>query len=214
MRVGVDVVHAHPGAEITQRAREIEKAGRERRAFPRALGVLDVEAVGAGVLADDQQFLDARFDEPLGLGHDVIGRPAREAAAQRRNDAERAAVVTTLGDFQVRVVPRRQAQALRRHEVEVGVVQRRHRVVHRFHDASYWCGPVTASTPGMRLADHVLLDAEAAGDDDAAVLGHRFADRVEAFLLGGVEKAAGVDDDDVGAVVVRARSGSPRPAAA
>ena len=35
----------------------------------------------------------------------------------------------------------------------------------------------------MRGADAVGLDAEAAGDDDAAVLRQRFADRVEASSL-------------------------------
>src|SRR5262245_32797079 len=54
----------------------------------------------------------------------------------------------------------------------------------------------------MALADAALLDTEAAGDDDAAVLGHRLADGIEAFLLGGIEKPAGVHHDDVGAGVV------------
>ncbi len=54
----------------------------------------------------------------------------------------------------------------------------------------------------MRLADQLFLDAEAAGDDDAAVLGQRLADRLEAFLLGAVEEAAGIDQDDIGAGIV------------
>ena len=58
-----------------------------------------------------------------------------------------------------------------------------------------------ASTPGW-VADELVLDAQAAGDDDAAVLGHRFADGLEAFLLGAVEEAAGVDEHDIGAGIV------------
>src|SRR6185437_1170314 len=54
----------------------------------------------------------------------------------------------------------------------------------------------------MRLADQAFLDPQAPGDDHLAVLGDRFADRIEAFLLGAVEKAAGVDEHDVGALVV------------
>jgi hypothetical protein len=46
----------------------------------------------------------------------------------------------------------------------------------------------------MRAADVGLLGAEAAGDDDPAVLGQRLADRLEALGLGAVEEAAGVDD--------------------
>ncbi len=68
----------------------------------------------------------------------------------------------------------------------------------------------------MRLAHEVaaVLGAEAAGDDDLAVLGERLADGVERFGHGRVDEAAGVDDDEVGAVVGRARSRSPRRAAA
>src|SRR6185437_4039604 len=44
--------------------------------------------------------------------------------------------------------------------------------------------------------------AHAAGDDDLAVLGHGVADGGERFLLGAVEEPAGVDDDDVGAVML------------
>ncbi len=67
---------------------------------------------------------------------------------------------------------------------------------------------------GVMGADIVGLGAEAAGDDDAAVFGERLADGIEGFGLGGVEKAAGVDDDGVGAGVIGARSRSPRRAGA
>ena len=57
----------------------------------------------------------------------------------------------------------------------------------------------------MRLAHEgaAVLRAEAAGDDHLAVLGERLADRVERFRDRGVDEAAGVDDDEVGAVVGR-----------
>jgi hypothetical protein len=44
------------------------------------------------------------------------------------------------------------------------------------------------------------LGAQAAGDDDLAVLGQRLADGVQAFLDRIVDEAAGVDDDQVGAL--------------
>jgi hypothetical protein len=44
------------------------------------------------------------------------------------------------------------------------------------------------------------LGAQAAGDDDLAVLGQRLADGVQAFLDGVVDEAAGVDDHQVGAL--------------
>ena len=61
---------------------------------------------------------------------------------------------------------------------------------------------MTASTPGCAAPDPLLLDAEAARDDHAAVFRHGFADGVEAFLLGRVEEAAGIDHHDVGAGIV------------
>ena len=55
---------------------------------------------------------------------------------------------------------------------------------------------------GMGLFDLFGLGAHAAGDDDLAVLGHGLADRGEQLLLGAVEEAAGVDDDEIGAVML------------
>jgi len=54
----------------------------------------------------------------------------------------------------------------------------------------------------MRSSNQFLLDPQTAGDDHLAVLGERFADRVERLLDRGVDEAAGVDDDEVGAGVV------------
>ncbi len=67
---------------------------------------------------------------------------------------------------------------------------------------SYCCGPVTASTSGIALGDRLGLGAHAAGDDDLAVLRQRLADRRERFRLRAVEEPAGVDDGEVGAVVL------------
>ncbi len=53
-------------------------------------------------------------------------------------------------------------------------------------------------------ADHLGLVTHAAGDDDPAILRHRLADRFEALLLGGIEKAASVDQHDVGPGVIGA----------
>ena len=54
---------------------------------------------------------------------------------------------------------------------------------------------------GVRFADLLGLLAEAAGDDDFAVLGQRLADRVQRFGHRRVDEAAGVDHHHVGVVV-------------
>ena len=116
MRVGVDVVHAAPRCP----ARRVPATGRgtspaTSRSCHRLRLVLDVDAVGAGVLRDDEQFLDAGLGQLFGLAQHVAGRARDEVAAQRRDDAEGAAVVAALGNLQIGVVARRQLDALRRH---------------------------------------------------------------------------------------------------
>jgi hypothetical protein len=55
---------------------------------------------------------------------------------------------------------------------------------------------------GIAGADSIRLDAEAACDDDPAVLSQRLPDRLERFLLCTVEETASVEDDCVGAFVL------------
>ena len=54
----------------------------------------------------------------------------------------------------------------------------------------------------MRGADRVGFLAHAAGDNHAAVFGNRLTDRGKAFLLGAVEKPAGIDQHHIGARVI------------
>ena len=53
----------------------------------------------------------------------------------------------------------------------------------------------------MTVGDRLGPGAEAAGDDHLAVSRQRLADRVERFVHRAVDEAAGVDDDQVGALV-------------
>src|SRR5258708_11540745 len=50
---------------------------------------------------------------------------------------------------------------------------------------------------------NAFLCAQAAGDDDLAVLRQCLADGVQRLLDRGVDETAGVDDDEIGAGVVR-----------
>ena len=54
----------------------------------------------------------------------------------------------------------------------------------------------------MGLPDQVVLETQTPRDNHLAVLGQRLADRAERLLDRGVDEAAGVDDDEVGAGVV------------
>ena len=130
VRVGVDVVEPDPGAELAELPGEVEEARAHLPVAPEARLVLHVDAVGAGVLRDDEDLLHAGLHEPLGLAQHLGGRAADEIAAELRDDAERAAVGAALGDLEIGVVPGRQLHALRRHEVHERVVRRRRGPVH------------------------------------------------------------------------------------
>ncbi len=210
VRVGVDVVEPHPGAEGAELAGEVGDVAADRAAAPVVGVVAAVGAVGGGVLADDEELAHAGRDQPLGLAQDGVRRPRDELAAHVGDDAEAALVVTTLGNLEVAVVPRRELNRARRQEVDVGVGRRRHGGVHRVDHRLVLLRAGDGEHGRMRAADVALVGAEAAGDDDPAVLAQRLADRLEALGLGAVEKAAGVDDHRVRRRRSRARSRSLR----
>ena len=111
-------------------------------------------------------------------------------------------VVAAFGDFQVGVVARRQLESGGRDEVEVGIVFRfRQMLMHRAHYRFIGLRPGNGEDVRAVFADEVGLDAKTAGNDDFAVLPQRLADGVERFGDRFVDKAAGIDDDEVGVVV-------------
>ena len=98
---------------------------------------------------------------------------------------------------------RRQSQTGTRNEVEKRCVRRRRSSVDRTHHRIVLMRPSDSENVRKRIADALVLHAKAARDDDAAVLRHRLANRLQAFGLGAVEEAAGVHHDDVRAIVAR-----------
>ena len=125
----------HPGAEAAEFAREIDKFRPHLAVAKRAFRIAQVQSVSAGVLRNDEQFLDAGGDELFGLAEHVGGWARDEIAAQARNDAERAAVVAALGNLQIGVMPGCELDALCRHEIEERIVRRRDRLMDGADDA-------------------------------------------------------------------------------
>src|SRR3569623_1276264 len=82
------------------------------------------------------------------------------------------------------------------------IMHRRQGTVHGVEHALILLRAGDRQDVGIFLLELLRLCAHAAGDDDLAVLRHGLADGAERFLLGAVEKAAGIDDDDVRAVVL------------
>ena len=82
MRIGVDILQAHPGAERAKLAHDVEEARGDLPAAPCALGVLQIAAVGARILRDDDELLDAGFDEPFGFAQTSLAE--RETRGPRK----------------------------------------------------------------------------------------------------------------------------------
>src|SRR5690349_7468235 len=96
-----------------------------------------------------------------------------------------------------------QADALRRHQVHERIVLRRQVLVHRVHHVFIGLRPRDLQHARMAIENLLGLRAETSRDDDLAVLLERLADRVERFVDGGIDEAAGVHDDDVRGIVRR-----------
>src|SRR5262249_23363052 len=203
MGIGINVMEAHPGAETAERFGETQEPRLALLSGPRAPGMADVEPIGARVLRDDEQFLDASLDQALRLTHHVGDRPAVKPAAQMRDDAEAAPVVAAFGDLQIGVVARREPNALRRQEIEEGILRTRLRPVHLPRHGLVLMRASDGKHVRMRGADTVGFNAEATGDDDLAVLRQCLTDRRKRLLLGAVEEAACVDHHGVGPGIAR-----------
>ena len=208
-RIRIDVVQARPDAELAQAPAEVEQMRAQRRIGAQIERVAAVDAVGGRVLADDEELLDARVDEVAGLADHFARRTAHEAAAQVRDDAERAVVIAPLADLEVGVVLGREAHAAGGHQIAPGLVGTRQMGLDHRDDVIDGVGArdaehLRAVVQHVVAAVGLLAAAEAAADDDAAVFGERLGDGVKAFPDGLVDEAAGVDDHDVGVVVARA----------
>ncbi len=202
VRIGVDVVQTHPDIELGQLFAQGHHAGLDRHAVVEAGAVLDVHAIGGGVLGDHQDLLHAGLFQALGLSQYLADGAAHQIPAHGGDDAEGAAVVAAFGNLQVGVVTRGQLDAVGRHQAGKGVV---FRLLHVFVNVAQhlFIGVGTGDLEhlGVDLADLVLFGAKAASDDHLAVFGQGFADGFQRLLHRAVDKAAGVDDDQLGIVI-------------
>ena len=200
MRIGIDIVQPHPRPERAEVAGEVGDVG----AVPAIHLVPAVQPVGRGVLRDHQQLAYAGLHQLFRLAHDRVGRAADEAAAHVGDDAELAAVVAALGNLEIGVVARGQLHRGRGQQVHERIGRGRHGGVDRVQHLFVLVRPGHGQHLGMRAGDVVGFRPQAAGHDHAPVFNQRLADRVEAFGLGAVEKAAGVHDHRIRALIVGA----------
>ena len=96
MGVGIDILHPHPDAELTQCAGEVIEIGFIFLAAPCAGLITNIETISRCVLANHDKLFNAALDELLGITHDFGDIHGIELPAQVRNDAEGTFIVAAL----------------------------------------------------------------------------------------------------------------------
>jgi len=170
--------------------------------------VLHIHAISRCILADDQQLFHAALKQSTRLFEHIANRAAYQVATHGRDDAKRAAVVAAFTDFQICIVLGRELYARLAkavgHQIDERVMWFGQMRVHRIHHLLRSVRPCDSQHAGVHLHHQVgaafcLACAQAACDDDLAVLSQGFANGVEAFFHSVINKAAGVDDDQISA---------------
>jgi len=110
----------HPSQQLAQGPRQGFEVGPQGAAIPEVGAVVQVTAVGAGVLGDDQQLAHPRGHQSLGLSQDFADGAARQLSPQARDDAEATPMVAALGELQIGEMGWRELDALGRQQAEDG----------------------------------------------------------------------------------------------
>ena len=199
MRIGIDIVQPHPRTQGPKIPREVGDVG----AVASVLGVFDINAIGRSILTDHQQFFDASIDQLFCFAQDRVGRTAGKSAAHIRNDAEFTFVVTALGNFQIAVMARCQADAGCGQQVDERVWIRRHALMHGVEHLFILMRTGNGQNRRMGAANVIFFSTETSGHNHLAIFLKRLANRIQTFGFGTVEKSAGIHDHRVGVSIVR-----------
>ena len=165
---------------------------------------VQILAVARGVLRDDVQLAHAVGGKTLCLFNKIFYFSAAEFSAYHRDRAERTFVIAALGDFEIGGIERRgqhSAAQLVGEQLERAVAAEH--LLHHVGDLLIGADAHSRVDLIELLGDLVLIALrKTAGDDDRLDLAlalevAQLDDLVDALLLGGVDKAAGVHNDRV-----------------
>ena len=202
--VGIQVMYPHPmnavdTAQLTQQFRQ------------KPLMLREIRSVAAGILGDNDQFLDTGCCQKPGLVKHIIHGPAAELATQRRDHAVGTAVIATFSDLDVGKIFRCGHHTAGLQFRLVNRIKHRHFHIvgeHSFeyrHDAVIAAGAQNAVNLRHLLQDLMLIPlGKAACDQDLADLAGflqlgSLQDIVDGLSLSRVNKSAGVDHHRVAA---------------
>ena len=114
-RIRVHVVRAYPNAEFAEFLKQDLNVGLNGSAADEIQLVFHILTVGCRILCNHKQFFDAALDEIRSLTDYRANRTRNQRAPQRRNNTERAVMVTALCDLEVGVMLWRQQYTACRH---------------------------------------------------------------------------------------------------
>ena len=110
-------------------------------------------------------------------------------------------MIAAFRDLQIRIVARRQLDALCGDQIDKRLVFGRQVLVHRGHHFLVALRAGDLQYLRMAVENLLRLRAQAAGDDDFAVLRERLADGFQRFIHRRIDESAGVDHHQVGRAV-------------
>ena len=186
---------------------EIHFAKRAQKCTEPTLAI-EVDAVACDILRDNDEFTHAVPGKGARFIEHIFHRAAAVLAAKRGDNAVGTVVIAPLGDAEVCVVGRCGAKAGKLVDGSMDAAKAaRHTARHRPLDGGDDLGVASGAEDAVdfgHFLDNLILIAlrEAAGDEDlfdrSLLLPARgLQNRVDRLFFGAVDKAAGVDNDDL-----------------
>ena len=137
--------------------------------------------------------------------HDLVNRTAYQIAAHGWDDTESAAMVAAFRNLDICIVPGGQPYSLWGNKAGEGIVRLRQMLMYSRHDPWQGLRPCNRQHLRMGMPDYIaaILCAKTTCNDDLAILGQRFANRIQRFLHGAVNESARIDDHKIGILIRR-----------
>ena len=195
--IGIDVMQANPGLVLPQPPGQGLDVGAQGLPTPDIGAIAQVQAIGAGILGDDEQFPHPGLHQARRLVQDLADGAADQVAPQAGDDAKGTAMVAAFRDLEIGIMAGGQLDPLGGHQAGEGVMGGRHLGMDRGHDLGKGLGASNGQDLGMGVPDQVRARPQAAGHHHPAVLGQGLANGLQGLGHRRVDETAGIDDHQV-----------------